>query len=130
MIMSVPILVQLVALQHCWSISTGSCLTTLLTALISLRVTTVLPTLGSQLSNNKEELMKGVKIYLSSQAEVFSDTGIHKLIPNICASVPVLTKLTSSLSMHVCFDVIKYYIIACYFLNSTPIYFSVICMDA
>jgi hypothetical protein len=36
---------QLLALEHCWSISTGSCLTNLLTALISLRVTiTCLPT--------------------------------------------------------------------------------------
>jgi hypothetical protein len=30
MIMRVPI--ELLALEHCWSISTGSCLTTLLTA--------------------------------------------------------------------------------------------------
>jgi hypothetical protein len=37
--------IQLLALEHCWSISTGNCLTTLLTALISLQVTfTCLPT--------------------------------------------------------------------------------------
>jgi hypothetical protein len=34
------ICIQLLALEHCWSISTGGCLTILLTALISIRVTT------------------------------------------------------------------------------------------
>jgi hypothetical protein len=38
MTMHIPI--QQLALEHCWSISTGSCLTTLLTAVISLQVTT------------------------------------------------------------------------------------------
>jgi hypothetical protein len=33
--------IQLLALEHCWSILTGSCLTTLVTALISLRVTSI-----------------------------------------------------------------------------------------
>jgi hypothetical protein len=32
--------IQLLALEHCWSISTGSCLTTHVTALILLRATT------------------------------------------------------------------------------------------
>jgi hypothetical protein len=37
--------IQLLKLEHCWSISAGSCLTILLTALISLReTTTCLPT--------------------------------------------------------------------------------------
>jgi hypothetical protein len=43
--MTMRIHIQLLALEHCWSISAGSCLTTLLTALISLQVTTTcLPT--------------------------------------------------------------------------------------
>jgi hypothetical protein len=37
--------------------------------------------LGSQRFNNNEELMEGVKMWLSSQAADFSDTGIQKLIP-------------------------------------------------
>jgi transposase len=37
--------------------------------------------LGSQFFNNTEELMEGVKIWLSSQAVEFVDTGIQKLIP-------------------------------------------------
>jgi hypothetical protein len=37
--------------------------------------------LGSQRFNNSEELMEGVKMWLSSQAADFFDTGIQKLIP-------------------------------------------------
>jgi hypothetical protein len=37
--------------------------------------------LGSQRFNNTEELMEGVKTWLSSQAADFFDTGIQKLIP-------------------------------------------------
>jgi hypothetical protein len=36
--------------------------------------------LGSQRFNNVEELMEGVKTWLSSQAADYSDTGIQKLI--------------------------------------------------
>jgi hypothetical protein len=36
---------------------------------------------GSQRFGNNEELMKDVKIWLSSQAADFFDTGIQKLIP-------------------------------------------------
>jgi hypothetical protein len=35
------VITQLLTLEHCWSISTGSCFTTLLTALISCRSTTI-----------------------------------------------------------------------------------------
>jgi histone-lysine N-methyltransferase SETMAR len=38
--------------------------------------------LGSQRFNNNEELMEGVKTWLSSQAADFFDTGIQKLIPS------------------------------------------------
>jgi transposase len=37
--------------------------------------------LGSQGFSNNEELMEGVKTWLSSQAADFFDTGIQKLIP-------------------------------------------------
>jgi hypothetical protein len=38
---SAPLRPVLLALKHCWSISTGSCLTTLFTSLISLRATII-----------------------------------------------------------------------------------------
>jgi hypothetical protein len=37
--MKIRVRMQLLALEHCWSISAGSCLTTLLTSLISLQAT-------------------------------------------------------------------------------------------
>jgi hypothetical protein len=37
--------------------------------------------LGSQCFNNNEWLMEGVKMWLSSHAADFFDTGIQKLIP-------------------------------------------------
>jgi hypothetical protein len=37
--------------------------------------------LGSQCFNNKEKLMEGAKMWLSSQVADFFDTGIQKLIP-------------------------------------------------
>jgi transposase len=37
--------------------------------------------LGSQCFNNNEELMQGVKMWLSSQVADFFDTGIQTLIP-------------------------------------------------
>jgi hypothetical protein len=61
-------------------------LTTLLTALISLRSDYHLFTylknwLRSQSFNINEELMEGVITWLSSQTEYFFDTGIQQLIP-------------------------------------------------
>jgi small-conductance mechanosensitive channel len=58
-------LILLLALEHYWNISNGSCLTTLLTALILLQTTYHLFTylknwLRSQLFNNNE-MMEGVK---------------------------------------------------------------------
>jgi hypothetical protein len=37
--------------------------------------------LRSKIFNNNEELMEGLKLWLSSQAADFFDTGIQKLIP-------------------------------------------------
>jgi histone-lysine N-methyltransferase SETMAR len=78
--------IQLLALEHCWSISTGElydhppyspdlalsdyCLFTFLKNW-----------LGTQHFNIKEELMEGVKTWLSSQAADFFDTSIEKLLP-------------------------------------------------
>jgi hypothetical protein len=55
-----------------------------LTVLIPIRVTTTtcLPTwLQSQCFKNNEELMKGIKMWMTSQTADFFDTGIHKRIP-------------------------------------------------
>jgi hypothetical protein len=77
--------IQLLTLDHCWGISTGSCLTTLLTVLILLHATTtclIYPKnwLGSQRFNDNEELMEGVKTWLSSQAVDFFGTVTKRLI--------------------------------------------------
>jgi hypothetical protein len=82
---TVSVCIQLLTLEHCCSISTGCCLTTLLTALISLKADYHLFTylrywLRSQRFNNNK-FMVGVKMQLSSHAADFYDTVIQKLIP-------------------------------------------------
>jgi hypothetical protein len=54
--------------------------------------------LGSQRFNINEEVMEGVKTWLSSQAADFCDTGVH-LIPHTSASNAAATALSSSLSV-------------------------------
>jgi hypothetical protein len=59
--------------------------------------------LGSQRFNNNE-LMEGVKTWLSSQVADFSDIGIQNLFPDTTnASIPAVTTLRSSLSVYVFF---------------------------
>jgi histone-lysine N-methyltransferase SETMAR len=58
--------------------------------------------LGSQCFNNNE-LMEGVKTWLSSQAADIFDTGIQNLFPDTGASVPTVTMLRSSLTMYAFF---------------------------
>jgi histone-lysine N-methyltransferase SETMAR len=86
MTMHVHIQVQLLALEHCWSISTGELFDhppySPNLALSNYHLFTYLKNwTRSQHFNNNEELMEGVKKRLSSQAADFSDTGIQKLIP-------------------------------------------------
>jgi hypothetical protein len=83
--MKMLVRIQLLPLEHCYSISTGSCLTTLLTALISVSSDCHLFTylknwLASQRFKNNE-FMEDVKTWLSSQTADFFDTGVQKLIP-------------------------------------------------
>jgi hypothetical protein len=55
---------------------------------------------SQRFSNNV--LMKGVKMWLSSEAADFYDTDIQNLFPYTTnASIPAVTALRSSLSMHV-----------------------------
>jgi hypothetical protein len=73
--------------------------------------------LGSQFFNSNEEVMEGVKKWLSSQAADFFDTN---LFPNTAsASVPVVTTLRSNLSVDVIFVYNFFSLIAC-FVNSSP----------
>jgi hypothetical protein len=74
--MTMHVRVQLLALEHCWSISTGSCLTNLLTDLISLRATTTNNTTWrTGWDHSASTLMSWWK------AAGFFDTRIQKLIP-------------------------------------------------
>jgi hypothetical protein len=70
--------------EHSWSISTRSCLTTLLMALILLwATTTCLPTWRTGWDHSTSAIMSWWKVskcmWLSSQAAHFSDTGIQQL---------------------------------------------------
>jgi hypothetical protein len=51
--------------------------------------------LGSQRFSNNEELMEGVKTWLSSQAADFFDTVIQNLLPDTSSSIPAVTTLRS-----------------------------------
>jgi hypothetical protein len=78
--MTMRVRIQLFALEHYWSISTGSCLTTLL---YSPNLAPIYYDLFTSLENwfesegfsNNEEFMEGFKTWLRSQAADFG-TGI------------------------------------------------------
>jgi hypothetical protein len=73
---------QLLTLEHYWSISAGSCLTSTDLAPGDYHLFTYIKNwLGSQHFINNEELMEGVRTWLSSQVADFFDIGIQKLIP-------------------------------------------------
>jgi hypothetical protein len=84
--MTMRVGIQPLALEHYCSVSAGSCLTTLLKALISLQTTTTClltpkNSLGSQHFFSNVELMEGVNTWLSSQAADLFDTDTQKLFP-------------------------------------------------
>jgi hypothetical protein len=73
--------IQLIALEHCWSISTGELFdqppySPDLAPSDYHLLTYLSDWFGSQHFSNNEELMEGVKMWLSSQATDFFDTGI------------------------------------------------------
>jgi hypothetical protein len=92
--MTMRVRIQLLAPAHCCSISTRSCFTTLTTALSHLSdyhlFTYLKNWLWSQRFNNNEELMEGVKTWLSSQAADFFDTGMQNLIPRVGISYIII----------------------------------------
>jgi hypothetical protein len=87
-------------LNHCWSISTRSCLTNLLTALISLRATTTcLPTWRTGWDHSPSTIMRSwerVKTWLNSQAAYK-----NLLLDKTRTSIPAVTTLNSGLCMYV-----------------------------
>jgi hypothetical protein len=109
------------ALEHCWSISTGSCLTTLLTALISLLALppVYLPEefFGSQRFNNNEESMEDVKNGWD-HGRLFWHR--HKnLFPDMTSdSSPAMITLRSGFKMYIFFCMHKNLIVC--FVNSSP----------
>jgi hypothetical protein len=76
--------IQLLALRQCWSISTGSCLTTIPKALISLWVTTTrLPTWRSRWDHSASTIMRRNNERCQKVIELtgFFDTGVQKHNP-------------------------------------------------
>jgi hypothetical protein len=115
---------QLLALEHSWRISAGSCLTTLLTALISLRATTTcLPTWRTGWNHSASATMRNwCKVSKLGWAR-WQQTSLTQMYKNlfpdmISASIPAVTMLRSRLSMYVYF-VYNYFFPAC-FVNSSP----------
>jgi hypothetical protein len=86
--------------------------------------------LGSQCSNNNEELMEDVKTWLNSQASDFFDTGIQNLFPDMTgASIPMVTMLRSSLRMYVFFVYNFFFLIACFVNSSLEVTFRIALVD-
>jgi hypothetical protein len=116
--------IQLLAPEHCWSIPTGSCLTTRLTALISLRATTTCLKnwLGSQSFNKNEDLVEGAKRDSAHRQQISLTQAYKNLFPvMISVSVPAVTTLRSSLSMYVLF----LFFIACFVSWSPEVTFRI-----
>jgi hypothetical protein len=74
--------------------------------------------------NSNEELMEGVKTWLSSQTADFFERGIKNVFPNATrASVPGVTTFRSSLSLYVYFLFNTFFLIAYFVNNSSEITF-------
>jgi hypothetical protein len=80
--MTICVHIHMLALQHCWSISTGNCLTTLLRALILLRATnTCLPTRGTGWDYRTWKIMSWWKV--SKVAELTSGWVLWQAYKNL-----------------------------------------------
>jgi hypothetical protein len=121
MTIHVRIRVQLLALGYFWSISSGSCLTTLLTALISLRATTTWRTRWDHSASTiMRSWWKVPKRGWAHMRQTSLTQAYKNLFPNtISASIPAVTMLRSSLSMYVFLVNNNFFLIAC-FVNSSP----------
>jgi hypothetical protein len=93
--------------EHCWSISTGSCLTTLLTELISLPPLTYLKNWFWSQHFNNNELIEGFKMWLTSTVAISLTQACKNSFPNKTSdSILVMTRLRSSLSMYFLYTII------------------------
>jgi hypothetical protein len=103
--MTMCICIQRLTLEHCWSISTWSCLTTLLTALISRQATTTcLPTWRTGCDHSiltiKRSWWKMLKHSWAHRRQTSLTQSYRNLFPDMTStSIPVVTTLRSSLSM-------------------------------
>jgi hypothetical protein len=92
---------QLPALEHCWRISTGSSVTTLLTALTSLRATTTcLPTWRTVWDHSPSTITSWWKL-TGGRGLWHSHT--KNLLPDTSASILAVIMLRSRLSMYIFF---------------------------
>jgi hypothetical protein len=103
--MTMRVRMQLLALEHCWGISTRSCFTTLLTALISLHAaTTYLPTWRSGWDHGASAIRSWWNLSKRGWAHRRQNSLIQaykNLFPYKSASIPAVITLRSSLSMYV-----------------------------
>jgi hypothetical protein len=108
--MRVCIRVQLLELEHCWSIPTVNFDSPRYSSNLApsdYHIFTYLKNrLRLQLFSNNEDLMEGVKMWLNSRVADFFDKGIRKLFPDTGASIPAVTTLRSSLGMKISFYII------------------------
>jgi transposase len=74
---------------------------------------------GSQRYNNNEELMEGVKVWLSSQAADFFDTGIHTHIPWYAKCLSPSDDYVEKLVKYVHIFVYNNFFSRCLFVNSS-----------
>jgi histone-lysine N-methyltransferase SETMAR len=72
--------IELLALQHCWELFDHPAYSPDLASSDYYLFTHLKNLLRSQRFSSKEEMMEGVKTWLSSQAADFFDTGIQKFI--------------------------------------------------
>jgi hypothetical protein len=119
--MTMHVRIQLLTLEHWWSISPWDCLTNLLTALILLWIPPAyLPEelVASQPFINNE-IMKGVKKWLSSQTVEFFLTQTYKnVFPNMTSTtISAVTMLRSSWSVCIYFFIIFF---SSFSVNSSP----------
>jgi hypothetical protein len=123
--MTMGVRIQLLALEHCWITLTESCLNTLSQSWSRsewLPPVYLPEELVSITAPQQCELIEGAKMWLSSQAADFFDTGLQILFPETtCALILTVTMLRSSLSMYIRIFVYIFFpslITEGYFLNS------------
>jgi hypothetical protein len=80
--------------------------------------------LVSQPFKNNEELMEGVKTWLSPQAADCSRQAYKNLFPDTSVSILAVTTLRSSLSMYI-FVYNNFFLISCFFNSSSVVTFRI-----